>query len=51
MIKNRVSEEIGTVEQNHQENFIIKNAVTCKQTENGEQKQDTRQATDQDGSE
>ena len=31
VIKNRVSEEIGTVEQNHQNNSIIKNVVTCGQ--------------------
>ena len=48
MIKNRVSEEIGNVEQNHQENSITENVVTCEQNEHNEQSQCFRQASDQD---
>ena len=51
MIKNRVSEEIGNVEQNHEENSITENVVTCEQNEHNEQSQCFRQASDQDGNE
>ena len=50
-IKNRVSEEIGTVEQNHQKNTITENVGTCEQNENDEQNQDTRKASGQDDNE
>ena len=50
-IKNRVSEEIGTVEQNHQKNSITENVGTCEQNENDEQNQDTRKASGQDDNE
>ena len=51
MIKTRVSEEIGHVEQNHEENSITENVVTCEQNEHNEQSQCFRQASDQDGNE
>ena len=51
MIKNRVSEEIGHVEQNHEENSITENVVACEQNEHNEQSQCFRQAWDQDGNE
>ena len=51
VIKNRVSEEIETVEQNHKKNSITENVVTCEQNENDEQNQDTGRTSDQDGNE
>ena len=51
MNKNGVSEEIGNVEQNHEENSITENAVTCEENEHNEQSLCFRQASDKDGNE
>ena len=49
MITNRVSEEIGNVEQNNEENSRTENVVTCEKNEHNEQSQCVRQASDQEG--
>ena len=51
MIKNRVSEEVGNVEQSHEEYSITDNVVTCEQNEHNKQSQCFRQVSDQVGNE
>ena len=51
MIKNRISEEIGTLEQSYQETSITENVVMSEQNENSEQNHNTRQGSDQDDNE